>query len=91
MNTEWSGSYISFPPHLVPFSDIVCLDVPTSRFPCPSLPPRLPEVYTDNKKMWNNIRDRGKGQAQEHPHLIPISALAPTVPRTLVRGMAWGG
>jgi len=49
------------------------------------------EVYTDNKKMWNNIRDRGKGQAQEHPHLIPISALAPTVPRTLVRGMAWGG
>ena len=39
--------------------------------------------------MWNNIRERGKGQAQEYPQLIPICMLAPTVPRTLVRGVGW--
>jgi len=47
------------------------------------------EVHIDNKEMWDNIRERGKGQPQEHPHLIPICALAPTVPRTPVREVGW--
>ena len=72
------------------FFDVLSLYISTSRLPCPSPPPRdLPEVYTNKEDMWDNIRERGKGQAQEHPHLIPICMLAPTLPRTLVRGVGW--
>jgi hypothetical protein len=36
-----------------------------------------------------NILEQGKGIPQDHPNLIPICALAPTVPRTLVPGVEW--
>jgi len=39
--------------------------------------------------MWDNIRERGKGQAQEHPHLIPICMFGTDIARTLVRGVGW--
>ena len=55
------------------------------------LPSGLPEVYTNKKEMWSNISKRGEGEAQEYPQLIPICTLAPTVPRTLVRGVGWNG
>jgi len=49
--------------------------------PCPS---RC--VY----RQENNILKRGEEiPQQDHPFLIPICALAPTVPRTLVRGVGW--
>jgi len=47
------------------------------------------EVYIDKKMRWENILERGRGVPQDHPHLIPICALAPTVPRTLVPGVGW--
>jgi len=45
-------------------------------------------VYTNSEEMWDNIRERGKGQAQEYPNLIPICMVL-TLPRTLVRGVGW--
>ncbi|KIM35895.1 hypothetical protein M413DRAFT_14278 [Hebeloma cylindrosporum] len=47
------------------------------------------KVYIDKKEMWDNIFDRGKGVQQDYPHLIPICALAPTVPRMFVPGVGW--
>lgn len=60
-----------------------------SYFTPPLLPLGLLEIYIDNKEMWDNIRDRGKGEERQTVHLIPICALAPTVPRTLVPGAGW--
>jgi hypothetical protein len=80
MNTEWSGAYILLSSSLVLLSNIL--------FSLP-LDPGHSEVYTNKEKRWYNIHERGKGQAQQHPHLIPICTLAPTVPRTLVCGVGW--
>jgi hypothetical protein len=85
MNTEWSGSYICFP------LPVLFSDISASMFQPPSLPLGLVEIHIDKKTMWDNIHDRGKGSTQEHPHRIPICALAPTVPRTLVHGVGWNG
>lgn len=49
----------------------------------------LPEVYIDKKEVWYVIQDRGKGVQEEHPTLIPICTLAPTVPCTIVPEVGW--
>ncbi|KAH8113183.1 S-adenosyl-L-methionine-dependent methyltransferase [Phellopilus nigrolimitatus] len=47
------------------------------------------EIHVDPATQWHRIQERGKGVPYTHPHLIPICALAPTVPRTAVPGVAW--
>lgn len=80
----------SFPTLPVLFFDVLSFYIPTSRLLCLSPRPRdLLEVYINKEDLWINIRERGKGRAQEYPHLIPICMLAPTLPRTLVRGVGW--
>ena len=79
-----------FPTLPVLFFDVLSFYIPTSRLLCLSPRPRdLLEVYINKEDLWINIRERGKGRAQEYPHLIPICMLAPTLPRTLVRGVGW--
>ena len=41
--------------------------------------------------MWYNINEWGKGSLEEFPQLIPICALAPTVPQSVVCGVGWNG
>ncbi|KAH8113188.1 S-adenosyl-L-methionine-dependent methyltransferase [Phellopilus nigrolimitatus] len=47
------------------------------------------EINIDDETRWESVHKRGEGMGLEHPHLIPISSLAPTVPRTAVPGVAW--
>src|ERR1700683_120143 len=82
MNTTWSGLYFCL------FSTFPILVLLTFVFHVP-LPMNPLEVYTNKEEMWNNISECGKGQVQEHPHLISICMLAPTLPCTQVSGVGW--
>jgi len=49
----------------------------------------LPAVQVDKKKIWKTIHQYGQGVDEQGLHHVPICALAPTVPRTLVPGAGW--
>ena len=59
------------------------------------LHPATAEVALDEETMWYYLRDRDPnrdGPLSGNPvsvHLIPVCALAPTIPRTLVPDAGW--